>query len=347
MPTQAKAAVIDEITERFQNSSAAVLTEYRGLTVAQLTQLRRSLGAGSSYAVVKNTLTKRAADSVGYSDLAPLLTGPTAIAFIEGDPVEAAKAIRDFAKANPMLVVKGGVVEGRTVDAREVTRLADVESREVLLAKLAGAMKGNLTKAAGLFQAPLSQMARLAAALQEKKAADSPAAEAPAAAADDSTAAADTTPETDAADRTPIRRRGHRLTKKETDMAKISSTDLLDAFKEMTLLELSDFVKQFEETFDVTAAAPVAVAAAPAAGGGGGGDEAAAEQDEFDVILEAAGDKKIQVIKEVRTLTSLGLKEAKDLVDNAPKPVLEKVAKDAAEKAKAALEGAGATVTVK
>jgi large subunit ribosomal protein L7/L12 len=129
-------------------------------------------------------------------------------------------------------------------------------------------------------------------------------------------------------------------------MAKLSSAELLDAFKEMTLLELSDFVKQFEETFDVTAAAPVAVAAAPAAGGGGG-EEAVAEQDEFDVILEAAGDKKIQVIKEVRGLTSLGLKEAKDLVDNAPKPVLEKVAKDAAEKAKAALEGAGATVTVK
>jgi large subunit ribosomal protein L10 len=212
MPTQAKAAVIQEITDRFQNSSAAVLTEYRGLTVAQLTQLRRSLGEGSSYAVVKNTLTKRAADSVGFSDLAPLLNGPTAIAFIEGDPVTAAKAIRDFAKANPALIVKGGVVEGRTVDAREVTRLADVESREVLLAKLAGAMKGNLTKAAGLFQAPLSQVARLAAALQEKKAAEAPASEAPAAsdevpaaeapaeAADDSTAAADTTPDTAAAD---------------------------------------------------------------------------------------------------------------------------------------------------
>jgi large subunit ribosomal protein L7/L12 len=131
-------------------------------------------------------------------------------------------------------------------------------------------------------------------------------------------------------------------------MAKLSTTDLLDAFKEMTLLELSDFVKQFEETFEVTAAAPVAVAAAPAAGGGGGAaEEAAAEQDEFDVILESAGDKKIQVIKEVRGLTSLGLKEAKDLVDGAPKPVLEKVDKAAAEKAKAALEGAGATVTVK
>ena len=131
-------------------------------------------------------------------------------------------------------------------------------------------------------------------------------------------------------------------------MAKLSTDELLDAFKEMTLIELSEFVKQFEETFGVTAAAPVAVAAAPGAGGGGGGgDEAAAEQDEFDVILEAAGDKKIQVIKEVRGLTSLGLKEAKDLVDGAPKPVLEKVAKDAAEKAKAALEAAGATVTVK
>jgi large subunit ribosomal protein L7/L12 len=129
-------------------------------------------------------------------------------------------------------------------------------------------------------------------------------------------------------------------------MAKLSTDALLDAFKEMTLLELSDFVKQFEETFEVTAAAPVAVAAAGPAGGGPAA-EAPVEQDEFDVILEAAGDKKIQVIKEVRGLTSLGLKEAKDLVDNAPKAVLEKVAKDAAEKAKAALEGAGATVTVK
>ncbi|MBA3369072.1 MAG: 50S ribosomal protein L7/L12 [Geodermatophilaceae bacterium] len=129
-------------------------------------------------------------------------------------------------------------------------------------------------------------------------------------------------------------------------MAKMSTDDLLDVFKEMTLLELSDFVKQFETTFDVTAAAPVA-AAATAPAGGAGAAEAEAEQDEFDVILEAAGDKKIQVIKEVRTLTSLGLKEAKDLVDGAPKPVLEKVDKAAADKAKAALEGAGATVTVK
>ena len=130
-------------------------------------------------------------------------------------------------------------------------------------------------------------------------------------------------------------------------MAKLSTDELLDAFKEMTLIELSEFVKQFEDTFGVTAAAPVAVAAPGAAAGGGGDAAAVEEQDEFDVVLEAAGEKKIQVIKEVRALTSLGLKEAKDLVDGAPKPVLEKVNKDAAEKAKAALEGAGATVTIK
>jgi large subunit ribosomal protein L7/L12 len=129
-------------------------------------------------------------------------------------------------------------------------------------------------------------------------------------------------------------------------MAKLSTDELLDAFKEMTLIELSDFVKLFEDTFGVTAAAPVAVAAAAPAGGGEAA-AAAEEQDEFDVILEDAGDKKIQVIKEVRGLTSLGLKEAKDLVDGAPKPVLEKVNKEAAEKAKAALEGAGAKVTLK
>ena len=129
-------------------------------------------------------------------------------------------------------------------------------------------------------------------------------------------------------------------------MAKLSTDELLESFKEMTLIELSEFVKQFEDTFGVTAAAPVAVAQA-APGGGAAAAEEEAAQDEFDVILEAAGDKKIQVIKEVRSLTSLGLKEAKDLVDGTPKPVLEKVTKEAADKAKAALEGAGATVTVK
>ncbi len=130
-------------------------------------------------------------------------------------------------------------------------------------------------------------------------------------------------------------------------MAKLSTDELLDAFKEMTLIELSEFVKQFEDTFGVTAAAPVAVAAAPAAGGAAGGDAAAEEKTDFEVVLEAAGEKKINVIKEVRALTSLGLKEAKDLVEAAPKTILESVDKAAADKAKEALEAAGATVTVK
>jgi large subunit ribosomal protein L10 len=169
---QEKTAAVDEITERFQGSSAAVLTEYRGLTMAQLTQLRRSLGSDTTYAVVKNTLTKRAASEAGFPVPDELLTGPTAIAFIKGDPVEAAKGLRDFSRTNPLLVIKGGVLDGKSLTPAEVRQLADVEPREVLLAKLAGAMNGSLAKAAGLFQAPLSQVARLAAALQEKKGAE-------------------------------------------------------------------------------------------------------------------------------------------------------------------------------
>jgi large subunit ribosomal protein L10 len=171
-----KATAVAELTDHFRNSSATVLTEYRGLTVSEITELRRSLGAQTKYSVSKNTLAKRAATDAGIQGLDALFAGPTALAFVSGDPVEAAKAIRDFSRANPLLVIKGGVVAGRTVDAAEVTRLADVEPREVLLAKLAGAMKGNLTKAAALFQAPLSQMARLAAALQEKREKDGSAA---------------------------------------------------------------------------------------------------------------------------------------------------------------------------
>ena len=165
-----KATAVAELTESFRNAGATVLTEYRGLTVSQLTQLRRSLGKETTYTVAKNTLAKRAASEAGISGLDELFTGPTALAFVKGDVVEAAKGLRAFAKAHPVLVIKGGVFEGKAISAAEVTKLADLESREVLLAKLAGAMKGNLTKAAGLFQAPLSQVARLAAALQEKKA---------------------------------------------------------------------------------------------------------------------------------------------------------------------------------
>jgi large subunit ribosomal protein L10 len=168
-----KAAAVAEITERFRGSSAAVLTEYRGLTVAQLKELRRALGGQTTYAVVKNTLTKIAvrgadmpADTVDTLD--PMLEGPTAVAFVGGDPVEAAKGLRDFARTHPLLVIKGGVLDGRPLSADEIRRLADLESREVLLAKMAGALNASLSRAAAMFQAPLAQVARLAEALRQK-----------------------------------------------------------------------------------------------------------------------------------------------------------------------------------
>jgi large subunit ribosomal protein L10 len=166
---EAKLTAVAELTDQFRDSTATLLTEYRGLTVAELKALRRQLGGGAAYTVTKNTLARRAAVQAGIDGLDALFTGPTALAFVSGDPVEAAKHLRDFGKAHPALVIKGGVFEGRTISADEVRRLADLESREVLLAKLAGAMKANLSKAAALFQAPLSKTARLVAALQEKR----------------------------------------------------------------------------------------------------------------------------------------------------------------------------------
>jgi large subunit ribosomal protein L10 len=191
MATTEKIAAVAEMVEHFNTSSAAVITEYRGLTVKQVTELRRALGADTTYAVVKNTLTKRAAADAGVTIDDSLLTGPTAIAFVGGDPVLAAKGLRDFAKANPLLVIKGGLLDGKTLSADEVAKIADLESREVLLAKLAGALKALPTRAAGLFQAPLSQMARLAAALEEKKQATTAADDAPVAAVADDAASTD------------------------------------------------------------------------------------------------------------------------------------------------------------
>ena len=170
-----KVAAVAELTEEFSGSNAALLTEYRGLTVAQLKTLRRSLGESTSYAVVKNTLTKIAAKQAGVEGLDDLLAGPSAIAFVHGDPVEAAKGLRDFAKAHPALVIKGGLMDGKVLSPTEVARIADLESREVLLAKLAGAMKASLSQAAGLFAAPLAQTARLVEALRAKVEAEGPA----------------------------------------------------------------------------------------------------------------------------------------------------------------------------
>lgn len=165
-----KAAAVQEIKQLFENSSAAVLTEYRGLTVAQMKELRVALGGNASYAVVKNTLTAIAAKEAGLEAFnADNLTGPSAIAFISGDVADAAKALRDFAKANPQLVIKGGHLEGAALSAEEVTKLADLESREVLLAKAAGALKGSLYKAAYAFTAPLVKTVRTVDALRAKQ----------------------------------------------------------------------------------------------------------------------------------------------------------------------------------
>jgi large subunit ribosomal protein L10 len=163
-----KQAAVAEIVDSFNGAAGAVLTEYRGLTVKQLQELRRSLGENAHYAVVKNTLAKLAAKDAGIDGFDDLLTGPTAIAFINGDVVEAAKGLRDFAKANPTLVIKGGVLDGKPLGAAEVAKLADLESREVLLGKLAGAMLASLSQAVYLFNAPIAQVARLAGALQAK-----------------------------------------------------------------------------------------------------------------------------------------------------------------------------------
>jgi large subunit ribosomal protein L10 len=199
MASPDKEAAVAELAESFRESNGAVLTEYRGLTVKQLQELRRSLGGSATYSVTKNTLTKIAAKQAGVELADDLLTGPTAIAFITGDVVEAAKGLRDFAKANSPLVIKGGFLDGKVLEPGEIQKLADLESREVLLAKLAGGMKASLSNAASLFNAPLSQTARLLAALQAKAESDpsvlaSGAPEAPAAEAESTEAPADEAP---------------------------------------------------------------------------------------------------------------------------------------------------------
>ena len=171
-----KVTAVAELTERFQSSSGAVLTEYRGLTVAQIGELRQALGAHATFSVVKNTLTKIAATEAGVTtELTNLLSGPSAIAFVQGDVVEAAKGLRDFSRATPLLVIRGGVLDGKPLSPAEIVKLADLESREVLLAKLAGAMKASLSNAAGTFAALPQQMARLLGALEAKQAAEGPA----------------------------------------------------------------------------------------------------------------------------------------------------------------------------
>jgi len=169
MATAEKSAVIAEMTENFRKSSATVLTEYRGLTVTQLKELRRALGPTTTYSVVKNTLSRLAAKAAGVEGLDEMLKGPSAIAFIEGDAVESAKGLKNFAKENPALVIKGAYMDGKVLSPKEILRLADLESREVLLAKLAGAMNASLSQAVYLLAAPLAKTARALGALQSQK----------------------------------------------------------------------------------------------------------------------------------------------------------------------------------
>jgi large subunit ribosomal protein L10 len=181
MAREDKVSAVAELTERFQSSEGAVLTEYRGLTVSQLAELRGSLGGSATFSVVKNTLTKIAAGEAGVaSQIEALLSGPSAIAFVQGDVVEAAKGLRDFSRSNPLLVIKGGVLDGKAISPADIDRLADLEPREVLLAKLAGDMKASMAKAAAVFNALPVQMAQLAEALRARREAEG-GAEAPAA----------------------------------------------------------------------------------------------------------------------------------------------------------------------
>jgi ribosomal protein L7/L12 len=371
VPRPDKVAKVAEVKDDLTGAAATLLTHYRGLSVKELAELRAKLReTHAELRVVKNTLARRAAADAGIDGFEELLVGPTGLVFCAEDPVGPAKALKAFAKDHPDLVIRGGYLDGEVLDEAAAIKLADLASRDELLATLAGLLYGALANTARLLQAPLAQQARLFQALIDDggpASAGGAATETPprrrpatrrkrgrrtslrrATTRPRRATTRPTRPDHSSRAGHPARsipdlmRTGARAPAGGTPMAKMTTDELIDAFKELTLLELSELVKKFEETFEVTAAAPVAVAAA----GAGAGDAEAAEEEKtaFDVVLTSAGEKKIQVIKEVRALTALGLKEAKELVESAPKAVLEGVAKDAAEDAKGKLEAAGASV---
>ena len=364
MPRPEKVQAVADIRERLERAQAVFVAEYAGLSVKEQQELRRGLrAAGGEFRVVKMTLARRAAEEMGRSGLGELLAGPAGLAYAYDDPAAAARLLRDFARDHTRLLVKGALFGSEVLAPERVAALADLEPRPVLLARVAGVLQAPIARMAGLLAALPRGMATALSGLIDKKpapaaapaAAPEVASEAAPEAAPAAEASATVTPNNPAArpsrpprhrPRRPRRTRPTRPRRNDPNMAtktKMTHDDLLELFEQMTVLELSEFVKKFEERFQVTAAAPMAMmAAAP-----GAAPVVEEEKDEFDLILIAAGEKKIQVIKEVRSLTSLGLKEAKALVDEAPKPVLEGVAKEEAEKAKAILEGVGATVELK
>ena len=304
-----KEAAIDKLAEQLGKAEISVLTEYRGLSVAELQDLRGRLRpVGVEYVVAKNTLARFAAERTGRTGIIVDLVGPTAIAF-GTDPVSTAKALQDYTRVNRTFVLKAALLGDRRIDPKEVEQLATLPPADVLRGRLFGMIVSPLQRTVSVLSAPLASLARLIAARRAQL-------------------------EQSGADATG-----------GGDMATID--ELVKHLGDMKVLDLANLVKRLEEEWGVSAAA----VAAPAAAGGGAADGAAVAvvaeaQTEFDVVLKDFGAKKIEVIKVVRELTNLGLKEAKDLVEAAPKPVLEAVARDAADAAAGKLRDAGATVDV-
>ncbi len=306
-----KEAAIDKLAEQLGKAEISVLTEYRGLSVAELQDLRGRLRpAGVEYVVAKNTLARFAAERTGRTGIIVDLVGPTAIAF-GSDPVSTAKALQDYTRVNRTFVLKAALLGDRRINPKEVEQLATLPPADILRGRLFGMIVSPLQRTVSILSAPLASLARLIEARRQQL-------------EELSDGGADTTG--------------------GGDMATID--ELVQNLGDMKVLDLANLVKRLEEEWGVSAAA----VAAPAAAGGGGGEAAVAvvaeAQTEFDVVLKDFGAKKIEVIKVVRELTNLGLKEAKDLVEAAPKPVLEAVARDAADAAAGKLRDAGATVDV-
>ena len=379
-----KAAAIAEIAANIEESQAIFAVDYRGITVPQVAELRAKLReADASFRVVKNSLTERAADQTGAEQLKPLLAGPTALTFVRGDAALAAKAVADYARLTQLLPFKGGILDGAAVDADQIRAISRLPSREVLYGQLVGVVAARHQRSRSHPQRAYRQASPSLSARSARRRspassppasrplprrppappAPEPAAEEPP--AEEAPAAEESQGETRRAGarqpscagrRVGTRRQpGGRLGRGRDrrgepqggliDMA-TSTQEWIDELKGISVLELAERIKALEEEFGVSAAAVAAPAAAPAGGGG----EAAAEDEgpsTVDVVLTGAGDKKIQVIKVVRAATGLGLKEAKALVDEAPKPVKEGIEKDEADKLKQELEEAGASVELK
>lgn len=311
MKKEAKVTAIAELAERFGRARLAILTECVGLPVNQVTELRKQLrGVKAEYRVVKNTLAARAAEGTVLAGLRVHLKGPTGVVIGYDDPVLPTKVLKDFIggeKREEKIRMTAGVLEGKILQPDELAAVATLPKKEVLVAMLLSAMQGPIRGVVYTLNAVLSKFVRVIAAIQDKR-------------------------------------------KGEGDMpateGKLSQEELIKAIESMSVLDLAELVKGLEARFGVTAAAPVAIAAAPAAGGGAAAP--AEEKTAFDVVLASApADKKIQIIKVVRELTSLGLKEAKDLVEGAPKPIKTGVAKEEADTMKKKLEESGAKVEIK